>query len=491
MLILAVVLCALIAGCMPGGVIARAHKPPSSGVGQRKSPAGSRPNIVFVLTDDLSTDLLRFMPNVRSMGAAGSTFTQHFVVDSLCCPSRAAIFTGEYPHDNGVFTNTGGDGGFAAYVQHGNEQKSFAMALQQSGYRTGFMGKYLNGYRPTNGPAPGWDQWYGVGNGYAEYNYRMNENGKVIKHGHRPQDYLTDVLSRKAVGFIDNAARDDQPFMLQISTFAPHQPNTPAPRYANRFATLKAPHSKSYNKLPAHAATWLREFPALTRQNGKHIDEVYRQRARAVLAVDDLVAQVRTELKRQGIARNTYLVFTSDNGYHAGQHRLLVGKQTAFDTDIRVPLLVTGPGVPQGRTVNALTTSIDFCPTFEEIAGARGGGLVDGVSMLRLWHGHRPANWQKAVLIEHHGGPMDTRDPDYQSSQHGNPPTYSAIRTTRSLYVEYVDGEREYYDRSKDPYELNNLAGSVPAARLAPLKKALTGLKNCHSTKACQRAARM
>ena len=180
-----------------------------------RTPAGARPNIVFVLTDDLSTDLLPYMPHVAALMHQGTSFSHYYVVDSLCCPSRSAIFTGEYPHDDGVFTNHDADGGYAAFNAHRNQDRTFAVALHRAGYRTALMGKYLNGYADSDPVPPGWDTWDVTGDGYGEYDYTLNENGIDIDHGHRPQDYLTDVLGDRADAFVDSAAHDGSPFALE------------------------------------------------------------------------------------------------------------------------------------------------------------------------------------------------------------------------------------------------------------------------------------
>src|SRR6266511_4317273 len=170
----------------------------------KRQTAETRPNIIFVLTDDLAWNLVEYMPHVRQMQQQGATFTNYFVTDSLCCPSRASIFTGRYPHNTGIFTNGGSDGGFALFHALGEEQDTFATRLQTRGYLTAMMGKYLNGYTPAGlvdgKPAyipPGWNEWDVAGNGYPEFNYTMNENGALVHHGNLPRAYLTDVVARK------------------------------------------------------------------------------------------------------------------------------------------------------------------------------------------------------------------------------------------------------------------------------------------------------
>ena len=207
-------------------------------------------------------------------------------------------------------------------------------------------------------------------------------------------------------------------------------------------------------------------------------------------AVDDLVGRLERRLRNDHELHNTYFVFSSDNGFHTGQYRLLPGKQTAFDTDVHVPLVVVGPGVPRGRTIPALTSSIDLAPTFTQIAGTRPADRPDGVSLLSLLHGGSvPADWQRAVLIEHHGPDRNRNDPDFQGHHAGSPPSYEAIRTLHALYVEYADGNREYYDTRTDPFELHNLASSAPASVLAPLHRTLAALAHCHGARQCRAAA--
>ncbi|MGB2710930.1 MAG: sulfatase-like hydrolase/transferase, partial [Conexibacter sp.] len=196
----------------------------------------AQPNVVFVLTDDLSWDLVRWMPNVRRLQQRGTTFSNYFVTDSLCCPSRASILTGQYPHNTGIFRNTGVDGGFLAFQALGRERETYATALAGAGYRTGLMGKYLNQYSPSRirtalgGPyvPPGWSDWVVTGNGYPGYGYRLTRGPRVVRHGHRAGDYLTDVLAREGLDFIARSAEEGAPFMLNVWTFAPHAPAVPA-----------------------------------------------------------------------------------------------------------------------------------------------------------------------------------------------------------------------------------------------------------------------
>jgi arylsulfatase A-like enzyme len=460
----------------PGGV----RRPPAA------SPAS--PNIVFVLTDDLSIDLLPYMPHVQQMERAGMTFDDYFVSDSECCPSRASMFTGNFPHDTGVFQNVGPDGGFGAFHDRGEEQHTFATALQAAGYRTAMMGKYLNRYMqtasvpPTYVP-PGWSEWDVAGWGYPEFNYTLNENGRLHRYGHRPSDYMTSVLTRKGIRFIDDSVGSPQPFFLELASFSPHSPYVPAPRDAHRFAGLQAPRPQSFDTLPSHPPRWLAGRGPLTPGQLADINRVFRRRAQSVVSIDRMIGRIEQVLAADGQARNTYLVFSSDNGLHTGEYRLMPGKLTAFDTDIHVPLVVVGPGVPAGVHTNAMAENIDLAKTFASIGGTQVPG--DGHSLLPLLGGAPALGWRNEILVEHHGPDLSGSDPDVQHSAAGSPRTYEALRSHQSLYVEYNDGEREFYDLRTDPSELHNIAGSLPLPTLAQLHAELLAVETCHDGVSC------
>ncbi len=479
---------------------AGAGAPGSPAAAQRAAPralAGHRPNIVFVLTDDLSMNLLRYMPRVQAMERDGLTLRDYFVSDSLCCPSRSSIFTGDLPHDTHVFSNFGPDGGFNAFHTRGEERHTFAVALRQAGYATAMMGKYLNGYLSVPGsvgdgaPAvvsptyvpPGWSEWDVAGFGYPEFNYTLNENGTLHGYGNQPSDYLTDVIAGKGVDFIDRSARAGRPFFLELATFAPHAPYTPAPRDAAAFPGLAAPRPPSFDVLPAHAPRWLAIHHPLSAAQIGQIDSAFGQRVRAVQAVDRLIGRVEQALAADHVAANTYVVFSSDNGLHTGEYRLMPGKMTAFDTDIHVPLVVVGPDVAAGTTSTAMAENIDLAKTFSAIGGTSLPG--DGRSLLPLIGGSRPADWRNAILVEHHGPDRSGSDPDYQQPAAGDPRSYEAMRTHRYLYVEYNSGEREFYDLRVDPFELNNLAGTLTAQERVVLHNALHAMEACHGGPAC------
>ncbi|AGL19841.1 sulfatase [Actinoplanes sp. N902-109] len=469
----------------------------TSSSGPRPQPSGSagpgpdRPNIVLVLTDDLAMNLLGYLPQVTAMREAGTTFANYTVTDSLCCPSRASMLTGKFPHNTGIFTNGGDDGGYPEFHRRGLERSTFATDLQKAGYRTALLGKYLNRYPPRAGVVPpGWSEWYVAGNGYAQYDYDLLENGQVKHYGSTSADYLTDVISAKAQTFITAAAAARTPFLVELATFAPHRPYTPALRDRNSFPDVTAPRSPAFDTLPTDPPAWLATRTPLTAAEQRDLDVVFRRRVQSVQSVDRMLGALRDTLTRTGVAGNTVVVFTSDNGYHLGEHRLRPGKQTAFDTDIHVPLVVTGPGVRAGATVARPAENIDLRPTFADLAGVPVPGDVDGTSLVPLLRGAAVKNWRGTALVEHHGPDLDRADPDYAPTASGNPATYAALRTPRYTYVEYRNGFREYYDNLRDPHQLHNIADRLPRTTVDRLHRQVLAMTSCRGAAVCQARAR-
>ncbi|MBO2454346.1 sulfatase [Actinomadura barringtoniae] len=476
----------LLAGCGASGGDRRGggKGAPKPGV---TAAQAKKPNIVYVLTDDLDWDLVKYMPNVKRLQQRGMTFSNYFVADTLCCPSRATILTGKYPHNTGVRSNDPPTGGFDVFNSNGNEQQTFSVALQKAGYNTALMGKYLNGYEPNQRQGatrtyvpPGWTEWQVTGLGYGMYNYDLNGNGTITHHGRKPGDYLNTVVSDKSVDFVNRSAAAGQPFMLEVSTFSPHSPAVAAPEDSHSFGNLKAPRTPGFNEPDiSDKPGWLRKYPRLRPRQIKAIDEAYRQRVRAVQSVDRMIGRLQQTVDAKGLGNDTYFVFNSDNGYHLGQHRLEEGKLTAYDTDIRVPLIVAGPGVKPGTTEARFAQNTDLCPTFEELAGLTPPANTDGRSLVPLLHGAQVPDWRISAFIEHLGPKFNKYDPDLPKKYGGNPPTYSAVRTASELYVEYENGDREYYDLSRDPYELGSLAAQMPPARQTELQGVLDGYRTC------------
>jgi len=380
---------------------------------------------------------------------------------------------------------------------------------------------------------PGWDVWASPsgGNPYGEYRYELNENGKLVQYGHQPDDYLVDVLARHTVHFISQSA-GKRPFFAYVAPYVPHEPATPAPRYADAFPGVRAPRTPSFDQAVFHdEPRWLSDRPPLSPLVLAYIDTLYRRRLQDMLGIEDLLREVVATLQRTGQLANTYIFLGSDNGFHLGQHRLPPGKETAFDEDIRVPLVVRGPGVPHDTTVNQFAMNDDLAPTFAALGGATTPSFVDGRSLVPLLRaGPGPPVWRQAAFVEHYGPsqtilPSVTRpttttqspsvflpgsstaprdpddDPGYNSAAIRGRlrlplrslnafgirvPSYDALRTPRYLYVEYFDGERQLYDLRRDPYELNNIVTRVPASVRTALSRQLEALEQCHGA-SCRR----
>ena len=477
----------------------------SSYAQERKAP----PNIVFVLADDLSWNLIEYMPNVQAMQKEGVTFSNYFVANSLCCPSRSSIFTGKFPHNTGVLTNIPArpDGGYAAFLAHptpsdNNEHHTFAVELKNTGYKTAMLGKYLNGYIPKPLALPvGWTEWDVAGDGYRNFNYDLNQNGIVKHYGTSEAEYLTDVVAGLADKFIRNSLH--KPFLIEIATFAPHEPYVPAPRDADKFPGLGAPRSPAFGARPdSDSPGWLKVIPPLTPGDIEHIDIAFRKRAQSVQAIDKMIGQIRVTLKQIGKDKNTYIIFSSDNGLHMGEYSLHPGKQTPYDIDVRVPLIAVGPGVPHGRIVDKIAMNIDLCPTFTDLAASPSSITTpDGQSLKPLLDGKTPADWRNVVLIEHRRSPYDPNDPDVVVNPSENPPSYEALRTENALYVEYYFNDADigvtpcnevgYYDLFLDPQALKNIAATQTPDKLQRLHAILDANQKCSDPVACWLAQRM
>ncbi|WP_327090423.1 sulfatase [Nonomuraea sp. NBC_01738] len=447
---------------------------PAPASGEARAP---RPNIVFVLVDDLESGVLGNFPNItRQLVQQGASFDRFFVTNSWCCPSRSSILRSQYVHSHGVLTNTAPEGGFDRFHTQHLERSTVGTWMQSAGYRTALMGKFLNHYPGSSAPAtyvpPGWNDWrVPVKNLYEEYGYRLNENGKLVDYGWSEQDYLSDVLSTKARDFITASA---DPFFLYLAAIAPHNPANPAIRHATAFDGVKAPRTPNYNQENVEKEPrWLQALPKIHKQGQDRVDERYRSRLRAMLGADDLVGSVIATLRAAGKMNNTYIFFASDNGFHLGTHRLKQGKTTPFEEAIKVPLVVRGPGVKPGSTISELTATVDLGPTFAALGGARTPDFVEGRSLLPLLQGQHPARWRRNVLVEFN------RPTNKVSGKQTPVPEYQALRTDAYTYVRYATGETQLYDLAKDPYQLDNIAATAPISLLWGLQTRLNLMRTC------------
>jgi N-acetylglucosamine-6-sulfatase len=476
-----------------------------------------RPNLILILTDDLALgdlnpNTLKHMPNLRALIEEGTTFDNAFVTNSLCCPSRATILRGQYTHNHQILHNQPPLGGAKRFRVSGADSSTAAVWFDEAGYHTALFGKYLNGYYGKYVP-PGWDEWHSVSGNFLSND--LNENGQIIMYG-SDRYHLDDVFSDKASDYVTRTAgadppffTADRPFLMWLGTKAPHQPATPAPRDEKTYPHLTLPHPPNFDeKDVSDKPDWISDNPPLSIEQKKYMQELHRKRLQSMLAVDDMVGDLIKALHESGELDNTYIFFTSDNGFHLGQHRLGAGKWTAYEEDIRVPLIVRGPGVPEGKTLHHMVLTNDFAPTFADLADAKTPTFVDGRSLVPLLTEHPTPqkDWRQRFVIESVAersgvaqppfinestvAPLLTGDPlpnnwrrtsaaSAQSSEEWGRPWMKALRTQNYLYVDYKTGEHELYDLRKDPYELNNMYARASPGLKQRLEVQLDALRHC------------
>jgi arylsulfatase A-like enzyme len=415
----------------------------------------ARPNIVVIMTDDQTLESMRVMDNVKArIGDKGATFTNSFVNYSLCCPSRATFLTGQYEHNHGVLGNLPPNGGFERFqALHGDN--NLAVWLRRAGYYTAMVGKYLNDYA-NDPPVPrGWSEWYAAAPYDQQvYNYRLNENGTSVFFGHRPADFKQDVLTRKAVGFVNRRARLAQPFFLWVTYTAPHEGGwggapvsycreaaaKPAPRHAHAFDAEPLPKPPNFNEPDvSDKPAYIRNRSRFGPDSVADIQRRYRCQLGSLLSVDEGVDRIVDALGASGELANTLLIFTSDNGFLNGQHRIPPDKGHIYEESIRVPLMMRGPAVPAGVEVGDLTINADLAPTIVDVANATPGLTMDGRSL---------------IPVARNPGVEQGRELLIESERWYHQPSFNAIRTRRYIYAEYATGERELYDLQSDPFEL-------------------------------------
>jgi arylsulfatase A-like enzyme len=457
------------------------------GASSHRAPAGAgtpsqRPNVLVLETDDQTLAEMAVLPNVRRlMGDEGVTFDNNFVSFSLCCPSRATFLTGQYAHNDGVRGNSLPTGGYYKL----DSTETLPVWLQRAGYYTVQVGKYLNEYgtrHPTEIP-PGWSEWHASveSSTYRYYGYTLNENGTLTTYCANPQPacYQTDVYRDKAAEIIRRRAPQPQPFFLWVAFVAPHagRPDdpddpfidtpSPAPRHRDAFANEPLPMPPSFNEADvSDKPRGIRSRPVLSPREIAAIQENWQQRRETLLAVDEAVATIIATLRASGELENTLILFTSDNGFFHGEHRVLFGKVLLYEPSIRVPLLMRGPGIPHGVHRSQLTANVDDAPTILDAAHVQPGRIEDGISLLPL---ARDGGQElgRDLLVDNQPG-----------ADH-----FDAIRSRDWLYAEYANGDREFYDLARDPDELQSLHADP---RYASVREALA--RRLHVLVACKGA---
>jgi N-acetylglucosamine-6-sulfatase len=414
------------------------------------------PNIVLILTDDQRWDTLKYMPTVRSeLMNEGATFKNAFVVNSLCCPSRVTTLTGTYSHTNHVYSNIGSHGGWPAFTRTPREQSNtVATWLNDAGYNTALIGKYLNGYGASAGSVfvpNGWDNWIAFTEERGEadyYNYALTgPNSTIERHGSKPEDYATDVLAEHAEDFIRDTP-EDEPLFLYFAPSAPHAWPIPAPRHYNSFRAIKSWRPPSYNeRYITDKPKYLQDIRRFSEKRKREIDKLRRRQVETLQAVDDAVDQILETLSETGRLPNTLIIFASDNGLSWGEHRW-VGKLVPYEESIRIPLVMRWDGHISNEYVERrMALNLDLAQTIADGAGVNAPG-AEGRSLLRLLS-DRDASGRDRFVIEHLG-----------VNDHG-PSSYCAVRTNRFLYVwqDVRKGiKQELYDLRKDPFQRDNVA---------------------------------
>jgi N-acetylglucosamine-6-sulfatase len=470
------------AGCLGGSD--REEADPSS----EATRSTDRLNVVVVLTDDQEPASTRVMAKLRrQLVAKGTSFENAYATLPQCCPSRATFLTGQYAHNHGVRGNEPELGGYA----HLDNSQTLATWLDGAGYRTAWVGKFLNGYgEPDKSQVPGeealtdvpegWDRWWApVDHTEAMmYGYALNENGSVRRYGTSARDYQTDVLAGKATVFVREAADADEPFFLVVAPTAPHKESDvrvgratnpprdprPAPRHLGSFDGEALPRPPSFGQAEAGQPLAQR---LVAKYEGKphgldpqELELGYRSRLESLLAVDELIGRVMGELRRTRELARTLVVFTSDQGFVLGEHGL-VGKQLPYEESLRVPLVVRAPGIERGRRISTPVANVDLAPTITEAADTNPGIEPDGASLLGSLRGEAEP-LRRDILLE-----------GFEELP------FAGLRTPgRYAYFETARGEVELYDLDSDPHQLSNLAEAPGyralrerlAARLAELR---------------------
>jgi N-acetylglucosamine-6-sulfatase len=449
----------------------------------------TKPNVLVLLTDDQTIESMRVMAGVRAeLGASGTTFERSFVSNPLCCPSRATLYTGQYTHNHGVIGNRPPEGGYGRL----DKSEWLPVWLQRAGYHTVHIGKFMNRYGQDSPPTevpPGWHEWYTSvdPSTYSFTEYQLNENG-VVSWG---EQYSTDEYSDRAVDAVERLAPSTEPFFLSVAYLAPHfgRPREsddppglgtpmPASRHRDAFAAEALPASPAFDEADvSDKPSFVRDLPRLSAERQAGIREMYQQELESLLAVDEGIVRVVSALRASGELENTLVLFTSDNGFFHGEHRVPFGKVMVYEPSIRVPLILRGPGVPAGERRRQLVTNADLAPTILEAAGAVPAGRVpDGRSLFPLLR-DRGLAWGRELLVE---GP-----PGYQAV------AYAALRNDRFVYAEHENGERELYDLRRDSHQLENAIGLRQYTSIeARLAERLASLQTCEGP-TCWRGPRL
>jgi len=427
------------------------------------------PNFVFVLFDDADRSDMVHMPHVmHDVADAGATFDRFYATQSLCCPSRASLLTGEYVHNHGVYSDSVKyNGGFEQFFSRGDETDALPVQLQAHGYVTALVGKYLNGYGMAHSAGhipPGWDRWFGTFEQLYQ-KYQVNDDGLLHYYGTRPKDYEDAVINRVASQWIDEV--HSEPFFAFVPVLAPHTPYVAPPDTPNTFKNTIPPSLASPNFNESDVSDkphYVRALHRFTSTDVLGITERYQERLQQMRFDDNALGKLIDQLRRERVLDKTYIIVSSDNGWMQGEHRFADKKSVPYEEDVNLPLFIRGPGIRPGMHIRQLASMIDLYPTMLDLTGTRSNRDVR--SLLPLLLGQN-VPWRKQLLLENFWGLEDSV------------PKFFGIESERYKYIEYDTGEKEFYDLKRDPYELNNIADSVPRPLISRWRARLHALQVC------------
>ncbi|TKX18997.1 sulfatase-like protein 5 [Elsinoe australis] len=471
----------------------------------------SRPNIIFIITDDQDTLLksLNYQPAVRQQfREQGTYFEKHYCTISVCCPSRVSLLTGRHAHNTNITDVRLPYGGYARFASQGLNGKWLPSWFQENSYNTYYTGKLMNNHSVVNynDPFPAGfnatDFLIDPGT-YIYYNATMQANKDPPRN--LPGEYSTDVVAQRAVEFMDQAAQSEDPFFLTVAPIGPHgetiipptipgqprglakfNPPVAADKYKDLYPGVKIPRTDSFNPDTANGPSYFKNLPKWNQTVIDYYDEFYRTRLQTLASIDDLINLIIAKTDALGITDNTYIIYTSDNGFHIGQHRLPAGKSCAIEEDINVPFFIRGPGIAKNLTVKYPTAHIDIAPTLYEIAGIPQRADFDGAAM-PIWakhsghseghsaqynsyasppkiHQNRTYPKQEHVNVEYWGANFGEGDYADEFLPRVNNNTYKALRLLSTdnqfnlAYMVWCTGEHELYDMNSDPAQVHNLA---------------------------------